>query len=95
MHQKDVVRVATCRIVSTGDKDRQICIKDKETAQVPTNCAKETEEKEAPGVDIEAGQQEQDPAQEDPGRHEHKKPEPIKSGESVKTCLQWSVTGVE
>ena len=75
VHQEDVVRVAASRIVATEDVDRQISMKDKETAQVPTNCVKETEEKEAPGVDIEAGQQEQEPAPEDTERHEPERPE--------------------
>ena len=75
VHQGDVVRVAACIIVATEDVDGQISVKDKETAQVPTNCVKETEEKEAPGVDIEAGQQEQEPAPEDTERHEPERPE--------------------
>ena len=44
VHQGDVVRLAACRIVSTGDVDGQISVKDKEIMKVPKNCVKETEE---------------------------------------------------
>ena len=53
------MRVASFRIVATEDIDRHISVKDKETAEIPTNGVKDMEErkeKEAPGVDIEAGQ---------------------------------------
>ena len=74
-HQKDVVRVAACRIVSTRDVDGQISVKDKEIAKVPSNCVKEMEE--APGIYIEPGQQEQEAAPEDIERHEPERLEPI------------------
>ena len=74
VHQKDVVRVAACRIVSTRDVDGQISVKDKEIDKVPTNCVKETEE--VPGIDIEPNQQEQETVPEEVERQEPKKPEP-------------------
>ena len=72
--QWDVVRVAACRIVSTGHVDGQISVKDKEIDKVPTNCVKETEE--VPGIDIEPNQQEQESVPEEVERQEPKKPEP-------------------
>ena len=64
VHQGELVRVAACKIVALENVDKQINVKDKQTNKVLAE-VKEKELKEAPGIDLEAGQQKQEQVTED------------------------------